>query len=146
MLFLDILLTLHLSIIYFSLLPTWYTVFYMFRCTIWLHYICTILFWCFYTGTDVLLVQYCKSWYSVDPASQYNLFFFISNLIHCFLHVLLYHMAALHLYNFVLMFLYRYRCFACSELQILIFVDRASQYNLFFFISNLIHNNVSSWK
>jgi len=57
-------------------------------------------------------------WYFVDRASQYNLFFFISNLIHCFS---LYHMAALHLYNFVLMFLYRYRCFACSALQILIF-------------------------
>jgi len=34
-----------------------------------------------------------------------------------FVHVLLYHMAALHLYNFVLMFLYRCRCFACSALQ-----------------------------
>jgi len=112
---LDILLTVHLSIIYFSLFLTWYTVF---RCTTWLHYICTILFWCSYIGIDVLLVQHCKSCYFVDRASQYNLFFFIPNLIHCFS---LYHMAALHLYNFVLMFLYRYRCFACSALQILLF-------------------------
>jgi hypothetical protein len=40
--------------------------------------------------------------------------------VRCFtLHVLLYHMATLYLYNFVLMFLYRCRCFACSALQIL---------------------------
>ena len=29
-------------------------------------------------------IKYKRSWYFVDRASQYNLFFFISNLIHCF--------------------------------------------------------------
>jgi hypothetical protein len=41
------------------------------------------------------------------------------------LHVLLYQIAALFLYNFVLMFLYLYICVACFALQSLHFVDRA---------------------
>jgi hypothetical protein len=58
---------------------------------------------------DILLIVHLSIIYSLFP-TRYTA-----------LHVLLYHMAALHLYNFVLMFLYRYRCFACSALQILIF-------------------------
>ena len=37
-----------------------------------------------YAGSDVDVMSLIKSWYFVDRASQYDLFFFISNLIHCF--------------------------------------------------------------
>ena len=39
--------------------------------------------WLIYNKSYIRNFQ-CISWYFVDRASQYNLFFFISNLIHCF--------------------------------------------------------------